>query len=94
METLLTTPKEHIGNLSFVQQDVLDTPSLKAERKYKLQRAMMLGNLYQVKVTIKFRDDLCMLRKVDTTVWAVFEEHVSLKSGMTIPIRAIEDIEF
>jgi len=94
METLLTTPKEHISNLSFVQQDVLGTPQLKAERKYRLQRAMLLGNVYQNKVTIKFRDDLHILRKVDTTIWAVFEEHVSLKSGMIIPIRAIEDIEF
>jgi hypothetical protein len=94
METLLATPKEHIGNLSFVQQDVLSTPQLKAERKYRLRRAMLLGNIYQTKVTIKFRDDLNILRKVDTTIWAVFEEHISVKSGITIPIRAIEDIEF
>lgn len=94
METLLSTPKEVIGNLSFVQQDVLGTLALRAERKYKLNRAMLLGNLYQIKVFIKFRDELNKLHRVETTVWAVFDKHVSVKSGMTIPIRAIEDIEF
>lgn len=94
METLLTTPKEHIAHLQFVREDVLSASQLKAERKYKLNRAMLLGNLYQVKVNIRFRDQINNLHNVNTTVWAVFDEHVSLKSGMTIPIRAIEEIEF
>lgn len=94
METLLSTPKEVINTLNFVKQDVLGTSALQAERKYKLNRAMLLGNLYQVKVLIKFRDELNKLRIVETTVWAVFDKHISVKSGMTIPIRAIEDIEF
>ena len=94
METLLTIPKEQVANLSFISQDVLSSPQLQDLRKNKLQRAMLLGNLYRVKVTIKFRDDLHRFHCVDTTIWAVFEEHVSIKSGATIPIRAIEDIEF
>ena len=94
METLLAVPKEQIGNIEFTQSDVLSEPMDQAVRKYKLRRAMMLGNHYQGKVTIKFRDMMHQPHAVETTVWAVFENYISIKSGMTLPIRSIEDIEF
>ncbi len=94
MDTLLNIPKEQIVSLTFGNTDVLSDLQHQAERKYKLNRAMLLGNLYQVKVSITFRDALNQRHQIETTIWAVFENYIGLKSGMTLPIRSIEDIEF
>ncbi|MDF9796198.1 hypothetical protein OKW21_001461 [Catalinimonas alkaloidigena] len=94
MESSLPTPKEQIGNLHFIRKDVLNTALKKAKRKYQLRRAMLLGNLYHGKVNIKFRDEKNVLHNVETTVWTVGEKYISLKGGRTIPVWAIEDIEF
>ena len=94
MEQLLTIPKEDIQDVYFSKEDVLHTPADLAERRHKLHRAMLLGNVYRSKVNISFRNNYNDLCKIETTVWAVFKNHVSVKSGKTIPIRAIENIEF
>lgn len=94
MEAPHTLVKEHISGLEFIKNDVLCSPQQQALRKYQLRRAMLLGNLYQTKVGIKFRDFQNQLFRVDTTIWSVGEAYISLKGGRTIPIRAIEEIEF
>lgn len=94
METSRLTPKEQIGSLHFVQKDVLSTARKRAKRKYQLRRAMLLGNIHHGKVGIKFRDDKNLLHKVDTTIWTVGEKYISIKGGRTIPVWAIEEIEF
>lgn len=86
--------KEQLNGLQFIHHDVLRSPQQRSARKYHLQRAMLLGNLYQTKVGILFRDHQNALLKVETTIWTVGEAFISLKGGRTIPIRAIEEIEF
>lgn len=94
MDTSLAIAKEQISGLTFGDADVLHSTQHKAERKYNLNRAMLLGNLHQVKVSITFRDILNKAHTVETTVWAVFDNYISLKGGRTLPIRSIERIEF
>jgi hypothetical protein len=94
MEVSHTMIKEHLNGLQFIKHDVLHSPQQRAIRKYQLRRAMLLGNLYHTKVGINFRDHQNTLLKVETTIWAVGEQYLSLKGGRTIPIWAIEKIEF
>lgn len=94
MEAANTLFKEQISGLQFIHHDVLHSPQQRSARKYQLQRAMLLGNLYQTKVGILFRDHQNALLKVETTVWAVGEQYISLKGGRTLPIWAIEEIVF
>ncbi|MEK6480191.1 hypothetical protein WJR50_21800 [Catalinimonas sp. 4WD22] len=94
METAFTIPKENLTGLQYPKTDVLSSLQLQVRRKYQLNRAMLLGNLYHTKVRIIFRDFHGIRRMVETTVWTVGEEYISLKGGRTIPVRAIEEIEF
>lgn len=94
MEALVVMPKEQLTDFRFAQNDVLTSPEDRAYRKYQLQRALTLGNLYRAKVSIRFRDGHGKVCKVETTIWSVFEKYVGLKGGRLIPIHAIEEIEF
>jgi len=80
--------KEFVGELSFPNEDVLESDFEKNKRNLDLERAMALGNLDQIKVKIYFEDDMDKLF-VETTVWAVTSENVILKQGLTIPNQRI-----
>ncbi|MFP4090871.1 MAG: hypothetical protein ACLFUB_19350 [Cyclobacteriaceae bacterium] len=94
MEASVIMPKEQLTSSNFIKNDVLSSPDDRAYRKFQLQRALTLGNLYRAKVSIKFRNEYGESRKVETTIWSVFENYVGLKGGRLIPIHAIEEIEF
>ncbi len=99
METIetikpLLLQKEQIEELSFGSNDVLTTPEARHERANQLIKAMTLGNSREhVKVTLVFSAKQGYFR-VETTVWAVGDTTVQLKSGMFIPIRAIHYVIF
>lgn len=83
--------KEFVRDLSFPKEDVLDTPEQRRQRRLMLDRALILGNVDHSKVKIYFTDDES-LKQVETTIWAVTEERIILKSGMVIPIRRIHEV--
>lgn len=80
--------KEEINKLRFVSEDVLVSDDQKTLRRSELNKAMMLGNSEKSKSKIVFATDEG-LKKVETTVWAVDDREVVLKSGVFIPIHAI-----
>jgi hypothetical protein len=83
--------KEFVRDLSFPKDDVLQTPEEKRQRRLTLERALILGNVDHTKVRIYFSDN-DGYKQVETTIWAVTEERIILKSGMVIPIRRIHEV--
>jgi hypothetical protein len=49
---------------------------------------MVLGNSYKQKVKVFFKD-VVSLRYVETTIWFVGDNHVTLKEGINIPKNKI-----
>lgn len=58
----------------------------------KLKVALIVGNTEKIKCKIFFKDEL-NIKMVETTIWAVCEKNILLKSGIFIPIRRIIDIK-
>jgi hypothetical protein len=83
--------KETISELSFPKEDVLSSADERKQRRNELDRALILGNVDHSKVKIIF-SDMGGAKQVETTIWAVTEERIILKSGMVIPIRRIHQI--
>jgi len=83
--------KENISSLSFPFSDVLNDSIQKNLRLEKLKTAMLLGNNFKHKVKIIFRDTK-LQRVVETTLWFVSEKHITLKSGVVMPVGCIEDV--
>jgi hypothetical protein len=97
METKQGAPdlieKEEIPSITFSRQEVLTDPVLKAARKRNAVKATILGNGYHGKVCISFLTADQEVKRVSTSIWEVDDEHITLKSGVTIPMRAIQSIE-
>lgn len=87
----LVIDKEFVRDLSFPKEDVLATIEERRLRRLELDRALILGNVDHSKVKILFSDGEG-LKQVETTIWAVTEERIILKSGMVIPIRRIHEV--
>lgn len=87
----LLVDKEIIGSLRFPNDEILNSPDLKEQREYDLERAASLGT-DRVKMKILFEDENG-LKQVETTVWAVTKDRVVLKHGVTIPIKRIHEIK-
>jgi hypothetical protein len=85
--------KEDIAFAKFPEGDVLQDDSQRSLRMTALARAQALGNLEKIKVGIQFVLADHSVRFVETTVWGVGENHIMLKGGIDIPIRAIRSIE-
>jgi hypothetical protein len=95
MQATSTTPtlidKDQVKDLRFPQQEVLSNPESVRMRRIELDRALILGNVDHNKVRIIFIDSEGP-KMVETTIWAVTELRVVLKSGMVIPINRISEI--
>lgn len=86
--------KETIPGMHFEKTDVLDNPDARKIRQSQIHRATILGNAYHGKVMIHFQNTAGELKKVYTTIWDYDNEYVILKSGSSLPIRAITEVEF
>jgi len=86
--------KEQLGLFKFSQTEVLFGEWEKIYRKFSIQRAERLGNAFKGKVRIIFRTHDNETKVVDTTIWAASDDHVSIKGGQSIPVRAILGVEF
>jgi hypothetical protein len=83
--------KDQVKDLRFPQEEVLTNPEAIRMRRIELDRALILGNVDHNKVRIIFIDSEGS-KMVETTIWAVTELRVILKSGMVIPINRISEI--
>ncbi|MHA7130011.1 hypothetical protein [Algoriphagus namhaensis] len=89
MKTLEIIEKERLSEIAFSRNEVLSNPEDRKIRHADLERAQTLGNLLQTKVKITFESLEGIHYQVQTTVWAVGTDYISLKGGKTIPVRAI-----
>jgi hypothetical protein len=78
--------KDNIASLHFPNQEVLISPEEIKQRKTDAERGMILGNTDKSKVKILFIDDETV-KQVETTIWAVTDTRVILKTGMGIPLN-------
>lgn len=85
--------KEDLKNVRFCHEEVIADEVQKKLRMADLKRAQILGNLEKTKVRINFQLEDHSHRMVETTVWAVGTDHLMLKGGVAIPIKAVEEIQ-
>lgn len=93
MRTILLIPKEQIPQLSFAKREAISNPEERNERMSSLYRSQTLGNLLQTKVKITFETADEQVYLVETTVWAVGDNFISLKGGIYLPIHAILQVD-
>ncbi len=93
MKTVEKVDKEGIKNLKFSKREVLREEADIRRRTFDLMRAQALGNLLKNKVNITFETADERIFQVNTTVWAVGSEYVSLKQSVCIPINAILQVD-
>ncbi|MEN8958137.1 MAG: hypothetical protein ABF258_08940 [Flavobacteriales bacterium] len=84
--------KEEVESLVFPSNPI----SLRSNEEQKafvtkLKNAEKLGNLFHNKIEIIFQDEEG-LKEVNTTIWAVGEDHILLKKGVFIPVNRIVSI--
>lgn len=84
--------KEVIPLCQFDKQEKLSSPLEQKDREDKIFRAMVMGNTYKKKALITFEAQ-DGVKQVKTTVWAMTNENVILKNGITIPQCNILNIE-
>lgn len=94
MSTIPLIQKEAISGINFLKTDVIHKPALRQSRLFKLNRALLLGNLHHSKVSIIFKTEEGLPQKVITTIWAVSEDFILLKGGIFLPVKAISELEF
>lgn len=90
--TISLIEKESVSTLEFAKREVLTDKQAIAWRKSKLERALLLGNLYKVKSRIFFETNQGS-KVVETTIWAVTSNYILLKGGLVIPIQCITGVE-
>ncbi|MCU0401613.1 MAG: hypothetical protein MUE75_11515 [Algoriphagus sp.] len=93
MKTITQLEKEQIAQLTFGKREVLENLDDRKTRMADLHRAQTLGNLLQTKVKLIFETADRQVYQVETTVWAVGPEFVSLKGGIYLPINSIIQID-
>lgn len=84
--------KEQVPQLHFPQQPVNLSPLHRAALDRKIRMAMTLGNTEHCKCRILFKDADGM-KYVETTVWSTDHDHIVLKSGVTLPIARVIDVD-
>ena len=92
-KTALKINKESIKDLSFSKKEVLMDSESRLMRNHDLHRAQILGNLSRSKVCIWFEAANQKTYQVETTIWAVGPQFVTLKGGVAIPINAILKVD-
>lgn len=83
--------KENIGELHFPKTEVVTDEAGRKLRLKDLSDATILGNIEHNKVKIVFEDDKGV-KYTETTIWAVGDKNIVLKSGITIPLHRIHRI--
>ena len=93
MKPIEIIEKEQLAHLLFNKKEVLTDPELQKERLAKLFKSQTLGNLLQTKVHLTFEAADEHVYQIFTTVWAVGNDYISLKGGLTIPVSSILEVD-
>jgi hypothetical protein len=86
--------KEVIDTLHFAPEDVLTDEAARQRRRADADRAVTLGNAYHGKLDIYFQTADGETKRVATTIWAADADHLTLKSGASLPLRAVLGFDF
>jgi hypothetical protein len=86
--------KEDITSLRFGHDDVLTDAVARQHRRADADRAVTLGNAYHGKLDIYFKTADGATKRMATTIWAADAEHLTLKSGASLPMRAVLGFDF
>jgi hypothetical protein len=92
--TIEIVEKENIASLHFGHDDVLADEAARKQRRADADRAVTLGNAYHGKLDIYFKTADGATKRMATTVWAADSEHLTLKSGASLPLRAVLGFDF
>ena len=92
MGELREIQKELLIDMKYPTDDILLGRMERIRRRNNLYTAMLLGNSFKRKVKILF-NTVSQKFFVDTTVWSVGKEFVTLKGGRIVPIRSIYKVQ-
>ncbi len=92
--TVEIVEKESLTGMLFAPDDVLPDPTARLRRRADAERAATLGNAYHGKLDIYFQTADGAAKRVATTVWAADGDHLTLKSGASLPLRAVLGFDF
>ena len=93
-EPIKIVEKEELVGMRFAPTDVLTDIVERQRRRYDADRAVTLGNAYHGKLEIYFQTVDGEPKRVATTVWAADAVHLTLKSGASLPMRAVLGFDF
>lgn len=85
--------KESLIDIKYLKEDVLKGRLQRLRRKNNLYAAMIIGNTFKRKVKILFHTSFNKFF-VNTTIWHVGNEFITLKGGRILPIKSIEKVKF
>lgn len=85
---------QDLQNFKFSSEEVLRTEDEITERGFFLNRAMKLGNNFNLPVFIEFSSAFAAIFKIETKIWAITEKYVVIDQGFLIPIRSVYNIRF
>jgi hypothetical protein len=86
--------KEDLVGFKYAKQDVLIDITKRRLRSIYMKKAEMLGNVYKGKVKLTFLSEENQYFAVETTIWAVNEEYITIKGGVNIPTKSVCEIDF
>ena len=81
--------KEHVVSLNFLPAEHDNSLKWKKDLDY----AVRLGNEHKGKTTVTFVSKEGIYQ-VETTIWSVTDNELSLKGGIHIPLKSITDVHF
>ncbi|ALW85993.1 hypothetical protein AUC43_13380 [Hymenobacter sedentarius] len=83
-----------MATMRFAPEDVLTDQAARQRRRADAERAATLGNAYHGKLDIYFQTADGATKRVATTIWAADADHLTLKSGASLPMRAVLGFDF
>ncbi|WP_426062161.1 hypothetical protein [Hymenobacter sp. B1770] len=92
--TVEIVEKEELATMLFPHEDVLTEEADRQRRRADANRAVTLGNAYHGKLDIYFKTENGSTKRVATTLWAADADHLTLKSGVVLPMRAVIGFDF
>lgn len=81
--------KEDVTKYKMVHANIENEEQLRD----KIKSAVRLGNEFKGKTVISFQTENGP-KRTETTIWSSTENYIQIKSGVSIPIKSIIDIDY